>query len=184
VPSAGFSQGGEGLVSLTVADFENLHEEIRLLRIRIDVMLVENAELRDNSAIEQTWRPEVRALQAEAKRLRSGWSDAEAQIAVLKVQLDEEHQAFLAEQVAGQHSRDEVERLKEELGYCQIQRDDARYGSQQHQAEVARLRAHVKDAETVLELGKAWWLARGHSRAVAEAAFGEAVGSYDPAAYQ
>jgi septal ring factor EnvC (AmiA/AmiB activator) len=37
--------------------------------------------------------------------------------------------------------RAENERLKEELGYCQIQRDDARYGSEQHLAEVERLRA-------------------------------------------
>lgn len=38
----------------------------------------------------------------------------------------------------------EIERLKEELGYVIIQRDDARYGSQTHQATIERLRASLE----------------------------------------
>lgn len=86
-------------------------------------------------------------------------------------------------------------RLPDEARYCSFHYADHHFYAQGQQwvpeselvaanKEIERLRAHVKDAEAVLELGKAWWLARGHSRAVAEAAFGEAVGSYDPAAYQ
>ena len=51
-------------------------------------------------------------------------------------------------------------------------------------AENERLRAHVEGAEAVIGLGKAWWLARGHSRAVAEAEFEKAVAAYDPATWQ
>jgi hypothetical protein len=51
-------------------------------------------------------------------------------------------------------------------------------------ADNERLQAHVEGAEAVIGLGKAWWLARGHSRAMAEAAFEKAVAAYDPATWQ
>lgn len=43
--------------------------------------------------------------------------------------------------------RAENERLKEELGYVIIQRDDARYGSQTHQATIERLRGELHEQQ-------------------------------------
>jgi uncharacterized protein YdcH (DUF465 family) len=120
---------------------------------------------------------EVERLTVELTH-RVGWEercmDAEAALATLRAE-----NARLAHYTTAMESQDEeIENLQQAIK--QTWRPEVKALRAQNE----RLRAHVKDAETVLELGKAWWLARGHSRAVAEAAFGEAVGSYDPAAYQ
>lgn len=55
-------------MTIPVSEFENLHEDNRLLRERI-------AQL--EAAIEQTWRPEVKALRVQIQRLIAAHPHAE-----------------------------------------------------------------------------------------------------------
>lgn len=106
------------------------------------------------------------------------WIDTDAEFATLHA--DEFRTAMRErDQLRAEVARLEIDRnaAKETANVCHALHEEAL-------TENERLRAQVKDAEAVIELGKVWWLARGHSRAVAEAAFEEAVAAYDPAAWQ